>query len=49
MEWAAALSLFNYACIGFALLPRGMAWLEPRALVVALPLLARCAAGADSR
>jgi formate hydrogenlyase subunit 4 len=42
MEWAAALKLFNYACIGFALFaPWGMAVaLEPRALVVALPLLA---------
>jgi formate hydrogenlyase subunit 4 len=41
MEWAAALKLFNYACIGFALFaPWGMAVvLEPRALVVALPLL----------
>ena len=42
MEWGAALKLFNYACIGFALFaPWGMAVaLEPRALVVALPLLA---------
>jgi formate hydrogenlyase subunit 4 len=42
MEWASALKLFNYACIGFALFaPWGMAVaLEPGALLVALPLLA---------
>jgi formate hydrogenlyase subunit 4 len=43
MEWAAALKLFNYACIGFALfLPWGAAMGEagPAALLVSLPLLA---------
>lgn len=43
MEWAAALKLFNYACIGFALfLPWGAAMGEvgPVALLVALPVLA---------
>jgi formate hydrogenlyase subunit 4 len=42
MEWAAALKLFNYACIGFALfVPWGVAvGTGPRALAAALPLLA---------
>ena len=42
MEWAAALKLFNYVCIGFALfVPWGVAvGTAPRALAVALPLLA---------
>ncbi|HZF29472.1 MAG TPA: NADH-quinone oxidoreductase subunit H [Gammaproteobacteria bacterium] len=43
MEWAAALKLFNYACIGFALfVPWGLASGEagPAALLVAIPLLA---------
>ena len=42
MEWAAALKLFNYACIGFALfVPWGVAvGTEPRALAAAAPLLA---------
>jgi formate hydrogenlyase subunit 4 len=42
MEWAAALKLFNYACIGFALfVPWGVAvGAQPRALAAALPLLA---------
>ena len=43
MEWAAALKLFNYACIGFALfLPWGVATGEagPLALVLSIPLLA---------
>jgi len=43
MEWAAALKLFNYACIGFALfIPWGAAMGEagPAALAIALPLLA---------
>ena len=42
MEWAAALKLFSYACIGFALfVPWGVAvGTEPRALAAALPLLA---------
>ncbi|MFO1401384.1 MAG: NADH-quinone oxidoreductase subunit H [Steroidobacteraceae bacterium] len=42
MEWAAALKLFNYACIGFALfVPWGVAvGTAPRALAAALPLLA---------
>jgi formate hydrogenlyase subunit 4 len=43
MEWAAALKLFNYACIGFALfLPWGVAAGEtqtPLALLAALPIL----------
>jgi formate hydrogenlyase subunit 4 len=43
MEWAAALKLFNYACIGFALfVPWGIAtgavW-TPFALLAALPIL----------
>jgi formate hydrogenlyase subunit 4 len=42
MEWAAALKLFNYACIGFALfLPWGAsreAW-GPAGLALAAPLL----------
>ncbi|MEO6025155.1 MAG: NADH-quinone oxidoreductase subunit H [Burkholderiales bacterium] len=43
MEWAAALKLFNYACIGFALfLPWGASVGEagPEALLVSIPLLA---------
>jgi len=43
MEWAAALKLFNYACIGFALfVPWGIAagTAAPSALLVAIPLLA---------
>jgi formate hydrogenlyase subunit 4 len=43
MEWAAALKLFNYACIGFALfLPWGAATgeAEPSALLVSVPALA---------
>ena len=43
MEWAAALKLFNYACIGFALfLPWGAATGEaqPSALLVSVPALA---------
>ncbi len=42
MEWAAALKLFNYACIGFALfVPWGVATgSAPAALAAALPLLA---------
>jgi len=44
MEWAAALKLFNYACIGFALfVPWGVMTEEvhtPLALLAALPLLA---------
>ena len=41
MEWAAALKLFNYACIGFALfLPWGAAMGDgPGSLVMALPVL----------
>jgi formate hydrogenlyase subunit 4 len=42
MEWAAALKLFNYACIGFALfLPWGVATgsAGPRALLLSIPLL----------
>ena len=44
MEWAAALKLFNYACIGFALfVPWGVAAGEmqtPLALLAAVPILA---------
>jgi len=42
MEWAAALKLFNYACIGFALfVPWGVAVGDgPGALALALPVLA---------
>jgi formate hydrogenlyase subunit 4 len=44
MEWAAALKLFNYACIGFALfVPWGLATgaePDPLALLTALPILA---------
>jgi formate hydrogenlyase subunit 4 len=43
MEWAAALKLFNYACIGFALfVPWGVATQQaqtPLALLAALPIL----------
>jgi formate hydrogenlyase subunit 4 len=42
MEWAAALKLFNYACIGFALfLPWGVATgsAGPQALLLSIPLL----------
>jgi formate hydrogenlyase subunit 4 len=43
MEWAAALKLFNYACIGFALfIPWGVSTREsgPAALLASIPLLA---------
>lgn len=43
MEWAAALKLFNYACIGFALfIPWGVPTAEsgPGALFASIPLLA---------
>jgi formate hydrogenlyase subunit 4 len=43
MEWAAALKLFNYACIGFALfVPWGTAMGEagPAAMLISIPLLA---------
>jgi formate hydrogenlyase subunit 4 len=42
MEWAAALKLFNYACIGFAVfLPWGAAMGEgPASLLAAIPVLA---------
>jgi formate hydrogenlyase subunit 4 len=43
MEWAAALKLFNYACIGFALfLPWGVATQRqgPAELLVSVPILA---------
>ncbi len=43
MEWASALKLFNYACIGFALfLPWGVSTGEggPLALLASIPLLA---------
>lgn len=42
MEWAAALKLFNYACIGFALfVPWGAALGEsPAALLASVPILA---------
>jgi formate hydrogenlyase subunit 4 len=43
MEWAAALKLFNYACIGFALfIPWGISTREsgPAALLASIPLLA---------
>jgi formate hydrogenlyase subunit 4 len=42
MEWAAALKLFNYACIGFAVfLPWGAAMDEgPASLLAAIPVLA---------
>src|ERR1700739_1015100 len=43
MEWAAALKLFNYACIGFALfIPWGISTREssPVALLASIPLLA---------
>jgi len=44
MEWSAALKLFNYACIGFALfLPWGVATGDaptPLALLAAIPILA---------
>ena len=42
MEWAAALKLFNYACIGFALfLPWGLATgaAGPQALALSIPVL----------
>jgi formate hydrogenlyase subunit 4 len=42
MEWAAALKLFNYACIGFALfLPWGVATgaAGPQALLLSIPAL----------
>jgi formate hydrogenlyase subunit 4 len=42
MEWAAALKLLNYACIGFALfLPWGIATgTDPLSLLAAMPILA---------
>jgi formate hydrogenlyase subunit 4 len=43
MEWAAALKLFNYACIGFALfIPWGVSTGEsgPLGLLASIPLLA---------
>jgi formate hydrogenlyase subunit 4 len=43
MEWAAALKLFNYACIGFALfVPWGVSTGAggPAALLASIPLLA---------
>ena len=43
MEWAAALKLFNYACIGFALfVPWGVstAGSGPAVLIAAIPILA---------
>jgi formate hydrogenlyase subunit 4 len=43
IEWASALKLFNYACIGFALfLPWGIAIGEtgPERMLIALPVLA---------
>jgi formate hydrogenlyase subunit 4 len=43
MEWAAALKLFNYACIGFALfVPWGVSTQlgGPAALAAAIPILA---------
>ena len=43
MEWAAALKLFNYACIGFALfIPWGISTVEggPATLLASIPLLA---------
>jgi len=43
MEWASALKLFNYACIGFALfVPWGLATQAgiPSTLLVSIPLLA---------
>jgi formate hydrogenlyase subunit 4 len=43
MEWAAALKLFNYACIGFALfLPWGLATGDtptPVVLIASIPIL----------
>jgi formate hydrogenlyase subunit 4 len=42
MEWAAALKLFNYACIGFALfVPWGVSTgrSSPAALLASIPLL----------
>jgi len=49
MEWASALRLFNYACIGFALfIPWGIATgdIGPLGLMVAVPVLAVKLAGA---
>src|SRR6516165_1876992 len=41
MEWASALKLFNYACIGFALfVPWGVATAGTGALLVSIPVLA---------
>ncbi|HEY2276501.1 MAG TPA: NADH-quinone oxidoreductase subunit H [Steroidobacteraceae bacterium] len=43
MEWAAALKLFNYACIGFALfIPWGVSTVQggPLALLASIPVLA---------
>ncbi|HEX5049712.1 MAG TPA: NADH-quinone oxidoreductase subunit H [Gammaproteobacteria bacterium] len=51
MEWAAALKLFNYACIGFALFaPWGLAsgGAGPAALALAVPLLAAKLAAAGA-
>ena len=55
MEWAAALKLFNYACIGFALfVPWGVSTRRtdgPAALLASIPLLAvkLAVAGAGAR
>src|ERR1700757_2246152 len=50
IEWASALKLFNYACIGFALfLPWGLARSDdPLALLWAVPLLVLKLAGAGA-
>jgi formate hydrogenlyase subunit 4 len=51
MEWAAALKLFNYACIGFALfLPWGISTggSGPGALLASVPLLGAKLAGAGA-
>ncbi len=53
MEWSAALKLFNYACIGFALFaPWGVATEETptvAALLAAMPILAAEAVGRRGR
>jgi formate hydrogenlyase subunit 4 len=51
MEWAAALKLFNYACIGFALfIPWGVSTAQsgPIALVASIPVLAAKLAAAGA-
>jgi formate hydrogenlyase subunit 4 len=51
MEWAAALKLFNYACIGFALfLPWGVSTAQggPLALLASIPVLAAKLAAAGA-